>query len=188
MTAATASPVADGAPDGASPAVELPPGVPGEWAGYPVAPARRPGRVTRLFRWLYYRPTWLVPLALLSCIGLTVAYAEKFNPTIGSEGPTGSCAFRALTGLDCPGCGGTRALWYLLHGNLPAAARSHVMAVFAAPFVLYAYVAWSVNRMFHTRLPMLRITPTMVGVFFGIWGAFAVLRNLPWPPFTALYV
>lgn len=31
------------------------------------------------------------------------------------------CAFRMLTGLDCPGCGTTRALHHLLHGRIEEA-------------------------------------------------------------------
>lgn len=146
------------------------------------------GPLARLFRSLYTRPTWLAPMALLACFGLSVAYVEAFNPTTGEPGPTGGCAFKALTGMDCPGCGGTRAFWYLLHGNLPEAARNHVMAVFAAPFLVYAYIAWSANRVFGTRLPMLKIPPLAIGLFLTAWMVFAVLRNLPWAPFTYLFV
>lgn len=161
------------------------PGYPPEWAGYQVAP---PGRFTRLMQFLYVRPTWLAPLALLACFGASVFYVEKFNPTTGVAGPTGGCAFKALTGLDCPGCGGTRAFWYLLHGNLSDAARSHAVAVFATPFLVYAYIAWTLKRVFNVKIPMLRFTPTTIGVFLGVWGAFAVLRNIPWPPFTSFFV
>lgn len=46
----------------------------------------------------------------------------------------GPCPFHALTGLYCPGCGGTRAVWYLLHGHFLLSFRFH-------PLVLYAVVA-----------------------------------------------
>jgi hypothetical protein len=161
------------------------PGYPPEWAGYQVAP---PSRFSRLMRFLYVKPSWLAPLALLACFGMSVFYVEKFDPTTGVAGPTGGCAFKALTGLDCPGCGGTRAFWYLLHGNLPEAARNHAVAVFATPFLIYAYIAWTLKRVFNVKIPMLRFTPTTIGVFLGVWGAFAVLRNIPWPPFTQFFV
>ncbi|BCJ34881.1 hypothetical protein Athai_23840 [Actinocatenispora thailandica] len=164
--------------------------------GYPVpAGAEQPtlppaprNPIGRFFAFLFVRQTWLAPLSVLACFGMAVVYVEHFNPTTGAAGPTGGCAFKALTGLDCPGCGGTRAFWYLLHGNLPEAARNHVLAVFAAPFVAYAYVAWALRRVFGITLPMPRIPSLALALFAGAWLAFFVLRNLPWAPFTYLYV
>ncbi len=43
------------------------------------------------------------------------------------------CLFRTITGLYCPGCGGTRALIALLHGNL-------ILSFFYHPLVLYVAV------------------------------------------------
>ncbi len=54
-----------------------------------------------------------------------------------------SCLLKLTTGFTCPGCGGTRAAWYLLHGDLGAAARHHLLFVFAVPFLIYMYVAWA---------------------------------------------
>ena len=59
--------------------------------------------------------------------------AQQPDPTTRTPRPT--CLLKLTTGLDCPGCGGTRALWYLLHGDLPAAARHHFLFVFALPFL-----------------------------------------------------
>lgn len=43
------------------------------------------------------------------------------------------CVFQLITGLYCPGCGGTRALKYLLTGHLVKSFCYH-------PFVLYGAV------------------------------------------------
>lgn len=45
------------------------------------------------------------------------------------------CLFRILTGLYCPGCGGTRALKALLHGNLCLSFCYHPLVPYLAFFV-----------------------------------------------------
>lgn len=39
------------------------------------------------------------------------------------------CPIRAVFGIDCPGCGGTRALLALMHGDVPQAARENAAAL-----------------------------------------------------------
>lgn len=177
--AGTADPVTSPAP------VTIPgPGVPPP--GYQPPP---PDRLTRLVdRFQARAPRWLAPLAVLGCIGGAVAFTELSNPTASSPDAASTCLLKLTTGLDCPGCGGTRAAWYLLHGDLGAAARHHLVFVFAVPFLIYLYVAWTAQTVFGRRLPRLRITPLAIGVFLGAWLVFSVLRNLPWAPFSWFYV
>lgn len=141
-----------------------------------------------LVRIFHRNPAWAAPLAILVCFAGGVAYTLATHPTQEGAVDSPTCWIKLTTGFDCPGCGGTRAFWYLLHGNLPAAARSHLVAVFAAPFLVYAYVAWVAERVFGRKLPKLRISPRAISVFLIVWGAFTVLRNLPWAPFTWFFV
>lgn len=160
-------------------------------AGVPVmAPVARPADpVTRLLLRIGRRlPGWGAPLAVAVCFVGGVAYTLLSHPTVSGANDSPTCVLKLTTGFDCPGCGGTRAFWYLLHGDLPAAARSHLIAVFAAPFLIYMYVAWAARSAFGLRLPSLRFGPKTVSIFLGVWAAFAVLRNLPWAPFTWFFV
>src|SRR5471032_2954164 len=50
-----------------------------------------------------------------------------FNPSTHGFYPV--CMFHSLTGLNCPGCGATRALYALLHGNLRLALKDNVLFV-----------------------------------------------------------
>jgi hypothetical protein len=150
-----------------------------------VSPAFEPGRLTRLAT---RTPLWVGPAAVLACMAGAAGYTLVSNPTAAAADAVPTCLVKYTTGFDCPGCGGTRALWYLLHADLPAAARHHAIAVFAAPFLVYLYVAWVAQRVFHRRLPQLRLSPTTLGIFLGAWGVFSVLRNLPWAPFTWFFV
>lgn len=48
------------------------------------------------------------------------------------------CAFRMMTGLDCPGCGGTRALHHLLHGRFEEAFRMNALLYLIVLVTLFA--------------------------------------------------
>ncbi|MEV6346073.1 DUF2752 domain-containing protein [Actinoplanes sp. NPDC051851] len=161
------------------------PVVPPEWL-YRAEPT---DRLTRLADRIAARsPVWLAPLAVLACMGGAVGYTLVTDPVAAEAGSEPTCLLKYLTGFVCPGCGGTRAAWYLLHGNLPAAARHHAVFVFAVPFLLYMYVAWAGRRIFRLTLPPLTITPRAMITFMAVWAVWSILRNLPFAPFTAFYV
>lgn len=152
---------------------------------YPYTEPRPPGRMARLAARI---PRWAAPLAVLGCAGAAMGYTLWVNPTGGDVNAPTTCLVKLTTGLDCPGCGGTRAAWYLLHGDVAAASRHHLVFVFAVPFILYMYLAWAGKLAFGWKLPQLQIGPKTVAIFLGAWGLFMVLRNLPWAPFTYFYV
>ncbi|HSY19093.1 MAG TPA: DUF2752 domain-containing protein [Candidatus Acidoferrales bacterium] len=99
-----------------------------------------------------------------------------FNPATHGFYPV--CQFHRLTGLNCPGCGMTRALYALLHGDLPAAFRDNALLVLAIPAVL-ARALWLAVQKSRGR-PVANFLP---GKYF--WAllfialAFTILRNLP---------
>jgi hypothetical protein len=167
------------------------PPVPPEWLAYYAQQqaAHEPDRVTRFVQRVWTRsPIWAAPLALLVCMGGAVGYTLASHPADAGAGDAPTCLLKYTTGFVCPGCGGTRAAWYLLHGDLPAAARHHAIFAFAVPFLLYMYVAWAAKRLFKWNLPQLNLSPAVLITFVAVWAVWSVARNLPWAPFTALYV
>jgi hypothetical protein len=147
-----------------------------------------PSRIDRVAHILWTKPSWLAPLAVLGCIGEASTYVLQNNPTDTQLDPLGPCAFKALTGFDCPGCGGTRMVWYLLHGNVYEAARHHIIALLAVPVLIWTYIVWGVQRVTGYRLPTKRIPLGLILGYLISWFVFAVLRNLPWAPFDWFYV
>lgn len=146
-------------------------------------------RFSRFVLRVYARaPRWAGPLAVLGCFAGSAALVLWDHPTRQDAFGTTTCLVKLTTGFDCPGCGGTRAFWYLLHGDLAGAARSHLIAVFAAPFLVYMYASWVANTVFHRRWPVLRPSSRALTTFLAAWGVFSVVRNLPWAPFTWFYV
>ncbi|WP_412542957.1 DUF2752 domain-containing protein [Longispora sp. K20-0274] len=134
------------------------------------------------------RVATLLPLPVL---GAAIAWVLTFNPTDSTPDPGGPCPWHRLLGIDGPGCGGTRMFWYLLHGDLIDAARHHLAALVAVPFLLYGYAAWIALAWFGRQLPM-PAPLTRARLIVGYLAAFAlysvVLRNLPWSPFSWFYV
>lgn len=158
-----------------------------EYAAVYAAP--RNGRLARLIvRMAERSPRWLAPASIAVCFAGVASYVWVSNPTDGGAADIQTCLIKLTTGFDCPGCGGTRAFYYLLHGNIPEAARHHAIAVFAAPFLVWLYLAWAIQRTTGRQIPAPRIGPRAVAVFLSAWAVFMVVRNLPWAPFTSLYV
>ncbi|SHM43222.1 DUF2752 domain-containing protein [Cryptosporangium aurantiacum] len=147
-----------------------------------------PSRIERLALAAWTKPSWLAPLTILGCIGAASTYVLTNDPTDTRLDPLGPCAFKMLTGFDCPGCGGTRMVWYLLHGDVLQAARHHLVALIAVPILAWAYVVLAAKRFFGVQLPSKRIPLVAILGFLGFWVVFAVLRNLPWAPFSWFFV
>ena len=120
------------------------------------------------------------PLAVWAALAGAVGFVLASNPADRKPDLLGGCGWYTLFGTNGPTCGGTRMVWYLLHGDVVNAARMHLVALIGTPFALYLLVQWSALRLFGRRLPALRL-PWWVwlayAVAFVVYGA--VLRNLP---------
>jgi hypothetical protein len=91
------------------------------------------------------------------------------------------CTFHVLTGLDCPGCGATRATHELLHGRLLAAWRYNALWVLALPLAVYMTV--SELRALTGRRPLPGDLPRQPWFWVAVVAAaiaFFVVRNQPW--------
>ena len=86
------------------------------------------------------------------------------------------CPFHRLTGLWCPGCGGTRALHQLVHGNFLAAMHLNPLAISLLPLAGY----------FVVRGERAASRPIWIWTLLGVVIAFGILRNIAVYPFTLL--
>jgi hypothetical protein len=125
-------------------------------------------------------------LILAAGLGMPAAlvYLYAFEP--GGAMPYPPCWFHALTGLHCPGCGATRCLHALLHGELVQAAAFNVLFLLCLPFLLYAGLRWAYYCWRGQPLPAGRMPRWW---WPGVCAAiilFGVLRNLPFEPFCLL--
>ena len=85
------------------------------------------------------------------------------------------CLFHRLTGLYCPGCGNTRALALLLHGDVIGSLAKNALFV---PLLLCLFAALLSPKLAYNRYFSWTIAIAVI-LFF-------VARNLPWHPFVLL--
>lgn len=116
----------------------------------------------------------MIGVAVAAAVAGYVLYTH--DPSAASFYPP--CVFHLLTGLQCPGCGGTRALHHLLHGRLAEAFRYNAMLLVFGPVLLAGVVVELRNARPGAAGPRLIHRPwvawTAIAVLLG-WG---VLRNL----------
>jgi hypothetical protein len=120
-------------------------------------------------------------------VGLGVAglgYVYRFDPNVAGS-PYPQCTFKLATGLDCPGCGGTRAVHALLHGDLAGAADHYALIFLVAP-VLFYFVVRYVLEQFGVSLPAPAARRWMGWAAAILFLGFTVVRNLPFAPFHYL--
>ena len=130
---------------------------------------------------LIYRRSTVITLWSLLLAGSVYLYA--FEP--GKTGFFPPCMFRALTGLTCPGCGSTRAMHQILHGHFAAAFMLNPLFLLAIPFLLYAFLRYSVVVM-RGGIPRQNALPApYIYALFVIVVSFWIFRNTPLYPFAS---
>jgi Protein of unknown function (DUF2752) len=95
------------------------------------------------------------------------------------------CPFRALTGFTCPGCGSTRGMHQLLHGNVGAAFQLNPLLLLALPFLIYALVRYSYRVMTGRPIEHNTLAPKYIYTIFGVVLFFWIFRNTPLYPFVS---
>jgi len=121
-------------------------------------------------------------VALYVAIVAGIAVLFFFSPSKTPFYPP--CLFHEATGLYCPGCGSTRALNHLLHGELLDALHANALAVVAVPVLGGLVLRQALRR----RPPVAgaRIWPIWIVLLVAVVATFGVLRNLPGRPFSWL--
>ena len=127
-----------------------------------------------------------ITFLLLPILGLIMLIFLYFHNPIGNS-ILPKCIFLKLTGFYCPGCGATRATYYLLHGNILSAFSYNQLYVLFLPFMVYLYIlnlGIKINGKELLKVPRFNL-------FFyisvgSIIMVFCLLRNIHYYPFTLL--
>ena len=135
------------------------------------------GRATRPGGALLRNPVFVTVVAALAAVGLRLW-------TIPEEagGSPGICVVRTCTGTACPGCGLTRAVAYLLRGDLAAMWAMHPLApLFVADAIAILALVWAARRGWFALRPthVALWAGTHVPLLIGVWGIRGLLGTLP---------
>ena len=114
---------------------------------------------------------WMLAAALTAAIFIWIfgdAWLERMP----------NCVFESVTGLYCPGCGGTRSVYYLVHGHF---FKSFLMNPFV-PFTFVDYLVFMINTILVKKTKKLGfagfpVTGTIyagIGILLGQW----IIRNI----------
>ncbi len=110
------------------------------------------------------------------------------------SGSYGYCPLLALTGWDCPFCGGMRGTYALMHGDVATALDHNALlplylgvavALGVGAFVRAGRSAGGATGALRSRRPILgAVRPTVLWWSLGAVSiVFFVVRNLPWFPY-----
>ncbi len=112
--------------------------------------------------------------------GVALVVVSRVDPSRYTLGPP--CPLKVLTGLDCPLCGATRATHQLLRGDLAAALDFNALYVAALPVVAALALFWVLRG----RRPAWTAPSWVTWAVVAVAALFAVVRNLPFAPFSYL--
>ena len=123
----------------------------------------------------------------LALVWLTIAagavYLFVFEP--GKTGFFPVCPFRALTGFLCPGCGTTRALHHLFHGDVMAAFQLNPFTMVMLPILLFALVRHTTVVVSGQPIKGNLLKPQYIWTLFFVVLSFWIVRNTPFYPFVS---
>lgn len=85
------------------------------------------------------------------------------------------CLFHLATGLYCPGCGGTRATIFLLHGHIGTSIRYHPLVPYVAFVVLLEAAGFLAAKIW--KRPELHIRRYDLFTYIGVA---IILANWAW--------
>lgn len=132
--------------------------------------------------WLWSEKLWLA--LVWTGVAAGFAYCYLIDPASTSLGIP--CPFHAATGYYCPGCGSTRALHQLVHGNLAGAFAFNPLAVLVLPYLGYSLLSYTSLVLRRKPLPGYLAPAWQTWAFLAVVLAYWVLRNVPVYPFSWL--
>ena len=91
------------------------------------------------------------------------------------------CVFQAVTGFYCPGCGGTRAVEYLLRAEVGRSIQYHPLVAYMAFVLMLEAGSWGLAKIFRRQELYIRRYD-----IFAYVGIVIILTNWIWKNYMLL--
>ncbi len=88
------------------------------------------------------------------------------------------CMFQLLTGLYCPGCGGTRAVRYLMQGRLLMSLRYHPLVPYMAAAAAAESISYLASRVLGKPEYYLGHEKELIAIGIAITAANWIVKNV----------
>lgn len=118
------------------------------------------------------RIKWAAMVLIVPMVAGTVTVMGP--PTVGAWYP--KCIFHHVTGLHCPGCGTTRAIYSLCQADFANAFRCNPLLIFGGPIV-----AVLLYRQAKRRTQGYPVSSRLAWVMVVLLVVYSLCRNLPSP-------
>lgn len=122
---------------------------------------------TNLIRKLILRDILIA--VILAAYGIFVSLFHRGIP----------CVINYFTGLQCPGCGISRMLLSMLHGNFHAAFSFHPFLFITWPFLAYLILKTDYHYIHGHGMRLGKIDTAIASLYIIALLLFTVARNLP---------
>jgi len=124
-------------------------------------------------------PSKRMRIAGVVMLGLAAAVAVLFVFDPSTAGFYPICPLHAMTGLQCPGCGGLRAVHQLSPGHIAAAWRLNPFVICLLPVAFWLGMREAVWIFTRREWPGLVTRPIFGLLLAGALLVFGIVRNLP---------
>jgi hypothetical protein len=116
------------------------------------------------------------PLGVAASVAAAFAYVGSVDPNQPGHYPV--CPLLQATGIYCPGCGGLRSAYAVVHGDLGTAFGANALAVIGYGVFAVVWAVWLVRAISGRRFALV-LRSAYWWPLGGLLLAFTVVRNLP---------
>jgi hypothetical protein len=127
-----------------------------------------------------------IRLVLAAAVALPVVFVILYTVPPTESSPYPRCYFYQLTGFHCPGCGATRCLHALLHGDVCQAAAYNIVALIVLLFLALSGLRRGCALLAARPVRRRPIPAWILWLLLVLILAYWLLRNLDYPPFHFL--